>query len=75
MAVNNIKSERSRIDLTQEMLAEKIGVDEKTVRRWEKGDSNIPSSAAAKMSLLFECSTDYLFGLSNERMKTGFVHR
>lgn len=72
MPSNNIKSERVRIDLTQEELAPKIGVDSSTIRRWEKGKSNIPSSAATLMSKLFNCSIDYLFGLSNERTKTGY---
>ena len=64
---NNIKSERVRIGLTQEALAEKIDVDAATIRRWEKGSTDIPSSKAACMSMLFKCSVDYLFGLTDER--------
>ena len=71
MPSNNIRSERVRLGLTQENLATKVKVDSQTIRRWEKGRSNIPSSAATLMSKLFSCSIDYLFGLSDERTKTG----
>lgn len=64
---NNIKSERARLDMTQEDLAAEIGVDAGTIRRWEKGDTDVPSSKAAMMSKLFKCSIDYLFGLADER--------
>lgn len=64
---NNIKSERVRLDMTQEDLASEIGVDAGTIRRWEKGDTDVPSSKATKMSKLFKCSIDYLFGLTDER--------
>ncbi len=64
---NNIKSERARLDMTQEDLASEIDVDAGTIRRWEKGATDIPSSKATKMSKLFNCSIDYLFGLTEER--------
>lgn len=34
-----IKRTRQKHDLTQEALAEKLGVDPRTVRRWESGDT------------------------------------
>lgn len=64
---NNIKSERARLDMTQEDLASEIDVDAGTIRRWEKGATDIPSSKATEMSKLFNCSIDYLFGLTDER--------
>lgn len=65
--MNNIRSERTRLGLTQKALALRLDVDDQTVRRWEKEKSPIPSSKATEMSCLFGCSTDYLFGLSDER--------
>lgn len=66
---NNIKSERSRLDMTQEKLAEKLGVDSCTIRDWEKGNSTIKSSNLVAMSDLFDCTTDYLLALTNERTR------
>lgn len=64
---NFIKSERARIDLTQEGLAKRLGVDDQTIRRWEKDISPIPSDKAVEMSDIFGCTIDYLFGLTDER--------
>lgn len=69
---NNIKSERGRLDLTQVELAGKLSVDTSTISGWENGKRDIPSSKAKEMSELFDCSIDYLFGLSNERSKVRF---
>ena len=69
---NNIKSERGRLDLTQGELAGKLSVDTSTISGWENGKRDIPSSKAKEMSELFDCSIDYLFGLSNERSKVRF---
>lgn len=69
---NNIKSERCRLDLTQVELAGKLSVDASTIGGWENGKRDIPSSKAKEMSELFNCSIDYLFGLSNERSKVRF---
>lgn len=65
--MNNIKSERARLGLTQRGLAKRLEIDEQTVGRWEKGASPIPSTKALDMSDIFGCSIDYLFGRSDER--------
>lgn len=65
--MNNIKVERVRIGLTQRGLAKRLEVDEQTVGRWEKEATPVPSTKAVEMSDLFGCSTDYLFGLTEER--------
>lgn len=65
--MNNIASERKRLDLTQRELGERIGVVERTVRCWEKDSNSVPSTKACEMARLFGCSVDYLFGLTDER--------
>lgn len=65
--MNNIESERRRLHMTQEDLGNKLGVSYKRISRWENEQVPIPSSAAVKMSHLFGCSIDYLFGLSDDR--------
>lgn len=68
--MNNIKSERTRLNLTQSELGKRVSVDAATIGRWEAEGSNIPSSKAIEMASLFGCSVDYLFGLCNERTYT-----
>ena len=65
--MRNIASERVRIGLTQEGLAEQLGVARQTVLRWENGKTNPPTSAVYMMANLFGCSTDYLLGITDVR--------
>ena len=69
---NNIKPERVRLGLTQVGLGEVLGVDASTIADWENSKRDIPSSKAKEMSEAFDCSVDYLFGLSDERAKVRF---
>lgn len=65
--VPNIASERVRLGMTQEELAEKIGVSESTLRAWEKGEREPNVSSLRFLSGVFGCSSDYLLGLTDER--------
>lgn len=64
---NNIRSERARLGLSQKELAERIGVDESTVTRWEKDIGPMSVKFLREMSELFSCTTDYIVGRSQER--------
>lgn len=66
--ISNIRGERSRRDMTQEQLAEKLGVAESTIRRWEEGTTKPASNMLMAMSDIFGCTTDYLLGLTEERL-------
>ena len=65
--MNPIASERVRIGLSQEDLAEKIGLKSRTtVASYENG-GEIPCSKLVAMTHLFKCSADYLLGLTDNR--------
>lgn len=61
---NNIKAELARYDMSQENLAEFLGISSSTVKNWFNGKATIPSSALIKMSQRWGVSTDYLLGLT-----------
>ena len=65
--VMNIKSERVRIGLTQEELADLIGAHVNTIRLWENGERQPSSNGLISLSRLFGCTADYLLGLTEER--------
>lgn len=67
---NNIKSERTRLGLTQEEFASRLSVSERTVSDWERAKRDVPSRYAVMMSAMFGCSIDYLFSLTDERIPT-----
>lgn len=66
--MNQIKSERVRQGYTQDGLAQKLNVTRQTVINWEQGDVDLKVSTVLELAELFGCSTDYLLGLSAERL-------
>lgn len=65
--MNNLASERVRMGMSQAQLSELLGINPRTLGNWERGSNDIPSSKARKMATIFGCTTDYLFGLTQER--------
>jgi transcriptional regulator with XRE-family HTH domain len=63
----NIKSERVRLGITTEQLAQKVGVHTNTVRLWERGETVPDGKNLVRLSRLFQCSPDYLLDLTEER--------
>lgn len=65
--ISNLRGERSRMDLSQDELAERLGVSPATVRQWESGTARPSASSLLAMSDLFGCSIDYLLQRTDER--------
>jgi putative transcriptional regulator len=64
--LNNIKDSRKRIGLTQEELADAVGVSRQTIISIERG-RYVPSlPLALKIAKFFECPTDTMFELEEE---------
>ena len=59
-----IKELRKRADLTQEQLADILGVSNQTVSKWECGTTVPDMSMIAPIVRFFKISADELFGLS-----------
>lgn len=66
MKYPNIESERARLGITQDEIAERLDVTDNTYRNWITGRTDIPVSKAITMTKLFNCSMDYLVGLAGE---------
>ena len=63
---NNLKVERARHDMTQEQLAERIGVSRQTINSMEK-NKYVPSTVLAlRLSEVFGLSVNDLFQLEDE---------
>lgn len=58
---NNIKVYRAIHDLTQESLAEKVGVTRQTINAIEKGKYDPSLDLAFKLSRLFNASIEDIF--------------
>ena len=65
--MNRLKLMRSRMGLTQEDVAEKVGVSRQAVAKWEKGETLPDIESCIKLADLFGVSLDYLVGRAEER--------
>lgn len=65
--ISNLRGERCRLDLSQDELAERLGVSSASIRQWESGATRPSASNLLAMSDMFQCSVDYLLGRTDER--------
>lgn len=61
-----MKELRVEHHLTQKELAEKLNTSNSSVCDWEQGRSQPDLQTLANMAQLFDVSTDYLLGLSDD---------
>lgn len=69
---DKIKELRTSRNMTQESVAEHLGVSSQTVSKWERGLLCPDISLLPKIALLFRCSIDYLFDMESA---WGIEHR
>ncbi len=68
---NNIKTLRKQVGLTQTELAEKLGVTEQTVSKWENDKCYPDVSLLPLLANIFNCSVDAVLGIDNDTYGTG----
>lgn len=62
----NIEAERGRKQMSKEALSRELNITSRTYWNYLAGGP-IPSDKLVHMARLFECSTDYLLGLTDHR--------
>ena len=62
----NIKSLRLKKNISQEVLADIMGVNQTAISQWEMGKSNPASEKLPKLAEALQCSIDELFEDSRE---------
>ncbi|MGT2896156.1 DNA-binding protein [Streptococcus satellite phage Javan175] len=64
---NKIKDLRKEKGLTQQELADEIGVSKLTILRWEQGQRDIKTEKAQQLADYFGVSVGYLLGYSEDK--------
>lgn len=64
---DHLRELREEAGQTQQEIADLLGVERKTYVNWESGRVAIPSNRAYTLAHYYNCSIDYLFGLSAYR--------
>ena len=53
-------------DLSQEQVAEYLGMKQPQYSRYERGLRDIPTDVLIQLALFYSTSTDYILGLTND---------
>lgn len=61
-----LKELREKAGMTQEQVAEKIGIKREQYRRYENGTNEIKASYIIKFCKLYNITSDYFLGLTNK---------
>ncbi|WP_424349222.1 helix-turn-helix domain-containing protein [Latilactobacillus sp. 5-91] len=67
MFPNRLKTLRNEHSWTQADLAQRINVSPKTIGTWERGTREPPIETITKLSDIFEVSSDYLLGKTENK--------
>ncbi|TYP56803.1 helix-turn-helix domain-containing protein [Thermosediminibacter litoriperuensis] len=70
MIGERIKSLREERKITQQELAQYLGVSQKTISNYEKGERSPDPETLKKIADYFDVTVDYLLGRSNHRQLT-----
>lgn len=62
---SHIRELREDNDLTQREIAEKLGMKQPQYYRYEQGYRDIPTDILIKLADIYNTSTDYLLGRTN----------
>lgn len=62
---NQIQRRRKELHLTQNQLAEQLGVTKQAVSKWENGQCCPDIAVVPELARIFNCSIDALFGLDD----------
>ena len=67
MRAERVTAERERLGMKQAELAREIGVSKQMINAIEKGMRDPSEKILVRMAKIFDCTTDYLLGLSDRR--------
>ena len=65
--MNRLKELRKEFSYTQNYVATQIETDQKNISNYETDKVPIPLDKLVKLAKLYNTTTDYILGLSNER--------
>jgi transcriptional regulator with XRE-family HTH domain len=65
--IKNLANLRKELNMSQAELAEKLGVSQQTISKYERGTREPDNETLAKLAEIFDCSIDYLLGKTDIR--------
>ena len=71
MYFRRIEDMRIDHDLTQQSVADFLECNRAVYRRYEKGTRKIPLCALIRLAEYYDCSVDYLLGVTDSKRRFG----
>lgn len=68
--VNRISVLREQRGWHRTVIAAEFNIGERTVRRWEDGDTPVPSTAIPKLAEMFDVTPEYVMGWDRDSETT-----
>lgn len=65
-----VRDLREDMDYTQEQVAEILNLHRTQYRRYENAESPVPADFIVNIAKLYNVSTDYVLGLTNDKRKS-----
>lgn len=65
--VRRIRDMREDHDMTQQQVADYLGISQTMYARYERGANELPIRHLVELCHLYHVSSDYLLGLSNKK--------
>lgn len=62
--MSNLRAARKAMNLTQQQVADYMGITQNTYSYWERGAVKVDSENLKKLATLFNCSVDYLLDIN-----------
>lgn len=69
--IRRIRDLREDADLTQQQVAEILGTSQTMYARYERGANELPIHHLLKLCELYQVSSDYILGLTDNRENCG----
>lgn len=66
----DLKKARNELRVTQQAIAERIGVSQQTIARWESGKGEIPAKYLKDLAVLFGCSVSDLLDKGRKTLRS-----
>ena len=71
--MNRLKELRKEKDLSQQALANELGISKRTLAYWESGESQIKPDKAQQLADFFGVSVGYLLGYSDKEERSSSI--
>lgn len=65
-----LRNLREDHDLSQQQIAEYLGMKQPQYNRYERGLRDIPTDVLIRLAKLYQTSTDYILGLTNNSKRS-----